>query len=139
MKKEWNKDMVDDTLLNEVYEEGRERIYLSINIVNIPKIDKYKEELFALDEYLPNLLRSFIGLDYYRVLNNSDNLDKIMEQMGDTRFFTREEDVVEFINWVDEHPDFKELLNEDKVKELGDDLESLEKDYEKYLKVLKNG
>ena len=131
--------MVDDTLLNEVYEEGRERIYLSINIVNIPKIDKYKEELFALDEYLPNLLRSFIGLDYYRALNNSDNLDKIMEQMGDTRFFTREEDVVEFINWVDEHPDFKELLNEDKVKELGDDLESLEKDYEKYLKVLKNG
>ena len=131
--------MADNTLLNEVYEEGRERIYLSINIVNIPKIDEYKEELFALDEYLPNLLRGFIGLDYYRVLNNSDNLDKIMEQMGDTRFFTREEDVVEFINWIDEHPDFKELLNEDKVKELGDDLESLEKDYEKYLKVLKNG
>ena len=121
--------------LDDVYNKAKEDLYYKFNIVNIKKAQSREEELFSLGEYLPNLLRSFLSLDYYTHMEERGVLDDVLTEMAKTRKQGREADVIEYINWIDSHKDFKDLLNEDKVKKLGDGLEELEKEYQLLLAV----
>ena len=123
-------------ILDDFYNREKERIYYSINVVNIKKAQSREEELFQLNEYLPNLLRSFLSTNYYTVMEENGVLDKVMLKMRDTRKQSREADVIEYINWIDSHKQFQDLLNEKKVKELDDQLEELEKEYNKLKKLI---
>ena len=122
--------------LDDFYNQEKERIYYSINVVNIKKAQNREEELFQLNEYLPNLLRGFLSINYYSVMEENGVLDKVMLKMRDTRKQGREADVIEYINWIDSHKQFQDLLNEKKVKDLGDQLEELEKEYTEMKKII---
>lgn len=123
--------------LDEYYNDSKETLYYKYNIVNISKAQERESELFNLNEYLPNLLRGFLSIDYYTRMEEANMIDDVLKKMGETRKYTREESVIEFINWIDTHKTFNDLLNEDKVKELGDDLEALEKEYNELKKKIK--
>jgi hypothetical protein len=123
--------------LDDFYERRKEELYLGTNVVNIKKAQNRQEELFSLNEYLPNLLRGFLDINYYSRMEEAGVIDKVMEQMAKTRKQGREADVIEFINWIDTHKDFNDLLNEKKVKNLGDKLEELEKEYNALKKQIK--
>lgn len=124
-------------LLTEIYNDAKEEIYLGTNIVNIKKAQSRQEELFELGEYLPNLLRSFLDLSYYTKMRELGVIDKVLEQMAKTRKQGREADVIEFINWIDTHKDFNDLINEDKVNKIADQIEQLEKEYNEMIKLIK--
>ena len=130
VSKEEQKKFLDD-----VYNKAKEDLYYKFNIVEIKKAQSREEELFSLGEYLPNLLRSFLSLDYYTRMEEMGVLDDVLTEMAKTRKQGREADVIEYINWIDSHKDFKDLLNEDKMKKLGDGLEELEKEYQLLLEV----
>jgi hypothetical protein len=83
--------------------------------------------LFGLGEYLPNLLRSFISNDYYTRMEELGVWDEIVKKILKTKHYSREEDIVEFIDWIDTHKEFEDLINRDEVKELYDEIEKLEK------------
>ena len=127
VNKKWQKEF-----LTEIYNNAKEEIYLGTNIVNIKKAQSRQEELFELGEYLPNLLRAFLDLSYYSKMRELG----VMEQMAKTRKQGREADVIEFINWIDAHKDFSDLINEDKVNKITGQLESLEKEYKEMLKLI---
>ena len=122
--------------LDELYNNKKEELYYKTNIVEIKKAQNREEELFNLGEYLPNLLRGFLSLDYYTRMREMGVIDNVLKEMAETRKQGREKDVIEYINWIDSHDDFKDLLNEKKVKELGDELEELEKEYNEMLKII---
>lgn len=122
--------------LEDFYERRKEELYLGTNVVNIKKAQDRQEDLFNLNEYLPNLLRGFLDINYYSKMEEAGVIDEVMEQMAKTRKQGREADVVEFINWIDSHKDFSDLLNEKKVKNLGDKLEELEKEYNELKKLI---
>ena len=122
--------------LDDFYNQEKERIYYSINVVNIKKAQSREEELFQSNEYLPNLLRGFLSINYYSIMEENGVLDKVMLKMRDTRKQGREADVIEYINWIDSHKQFQDLLNEKKVKDLGDLLEELEKEYTEMKKLI---
>ena len=124
-------------LLTEIYNDAKEEIYLGTNIVNIKKAQSRQEERFELGEYLPNLLRSFLDLSYYTKMRELGVIDKVLEQMAKTRKQGREADVIEFINWIDTHKDFNDLINEDKVNKIADQIEQLEKEYNEMIKLIK--
>ena len=131
VNKKWQKEF-----LTEIYNNAKEEIYLGTNIVNIKKAQSRQEELFELGEYLPNLLRAFLDLSYYSKMRELGVMDKVTEQMAKTRKQGREADVIEFINWIDAHKDFSDLINEDKVNKITGQLESLEKEYKEMLKLI---
>lgn len=114
-------------ILDEFYIKQKEKIYIQHNVVNIKQVEKQQEELFQLDEYLPNLLRSNLPYSYHKQLESSEKNEDIIKQMYKSKRFTDEEETIEFINWVDKHNQFKDLINEKEVKKLGDELEKLEK------------
>ena len=64
-------------LLTEIYEDLKEEIYGSELIVDVGNVKKRKDELLSLDEYLPNLLRPYLGMDYSSKLMDSPNKDYI--------------------------------------------------------------
>ena len=124
--------------VQQLYEDEKERIYYSHNVVNIKKAQNREEELFSLKEYLPNLLRSFLSIDYYTRMEEYGVIDEVLEKTGETRKYTREESVIEYINWIDTHKEFHDLLNEKEVKEIGDLVEELEKEIEALKKIIKS-
>ena len=131
-----NKIMVlKKNFLEDEYNNLKEQIYLSTNIVNIKKALAREEELFSLGEYLPNLLREILHPNYYSRMEQMGVLDEVLDTMAQTRKQGREADTIEFINWIDTHKDFEELLNEENVIKLADKIEPLEMEYE----ALKNG
>ena len=121
--------------LDEFYIKQKERIYRKYHVVNIKNIEKHQEELFQLDEYLPNLIRSNLHYSYRKQIESSEKRDIIVKQMYNSRRFSDEEETVEFINWVEEHEQFKDFINEKEVKKLGDELEELEKYINKLQKI----
>ena len=124
-------------ILDEWYNRKKEEVYYkNMDVVEIEKARNREEELFSLGEYLPNLLRGFLSLDYYTNMRERGVIDTVLKEMGETRKQGIEEDVIEFINWIDSHKDFKDLLNEEKVKELDGELEVLEKEYNKFKKII---
>ena len=126
-------------ILDEWYTRKKEEVYYkNMDVVEIEKARNREEELFSLGEYLPNLLRGFLSLDYYTNMRERSVIDKVLSEMAKTRKQGIEEDVIEFINWIDSHKDFKDLLNEEKVKDLGGELEVLEKEYNKFKKIIDN-
>ena len=121
--------------LNELYDELREQTCYKYSIVNVGKVKSYADELSALEEYLPNLMPSFI-IQNYTSLNEKGVWDDIVKKTGETRHYTMEECVYEFVDWVDEHPQFKEVLDKESLKELEKELGVLEKELERSLKCL---
>lgn len=113
-------------LVEELYESLREKIFYKYNIVNRDKLKSYEEELVNLHDYLPNLISGSVIMSY-TVLTELGVWDDIVEKSGKTRHYSREDNVVEFIEWIDAHKEFEELINRDEVKKLYDDVEQLEK------------
>ena len=124
-------------LLDNLYDNIKEKIYLNENILNVSEINKRSIELIGLDEYIPNLLRPYLGLTYYTNLEKKENYQSIIKEMNKTRKQSIEDDVIEFINWIDTHKEYHTFLNEEKVKIIGDNLEDLEKEFNDYYKILK--
>ena len=114
-------------LVEDLYVRLREKICYKYMIVNITKLKSREEELFSIGEYLPNLLRSFISNDYYTRMEELGVWDEIVKKILKTKHYSREEDIVEFIDWIDTHKEFEDLINRDEVKELYDEIEKLEK------------
>ena len=121
-------------LVKELYDNERESLYYKYNVVNVKEVQSHQEELFQLKTYLPNLLRKVLSIEYYSRMGEYGVLDSVMETISKTRKQGREDDTVEFINWIDSHIEFYSLLNEKQVKKLGDDLENLEKLYKNSIK-----
>jgi len=114
-------------LVEDLYVRLREKICYKYTVVNITKLKSREDELFGLGEYLPNLLRSFISNDYYTRMEELGVWDEIVKKILKTKRYSREEDIVEFIDWIDTHKEFEDLINRDEVKELYDEIEKLEK------------
>ena len=112
--------------MEKINEEVRENIYLSYCIINIPEAKNLEEELFSRGIYLPNLLRGVLSRNYFQRLDELGVFEDILPELSKSHFFGREESIVEFINWVDEHPEYDVLLDEVELKKLGDELEEFE-------------
>ena len=122
--------------INRLYDNEKERIYYQYNVVNIKKVQSREDDLINLKEYLPNLLRSFITTEYYTRMEEYGVIDKVLKKMRKTRGQSREDNVIEYINWIDSHKEFNDLLNEKQVKKLGDSLEELEKEVKELKKII---
>lgn len=120
-------------LLKEIYDETRENIYLSECIVNPDKILERKDELINLKDYIPNLIRVYLGVKYQESISDNDEVQKLIYSK---RKNTREEQVIDCINWVDAHKKFNDLLDEENINKIGNLLEDLEKDYNTFFKKL---
>ena len=93
--KEYERKLLDDLYCND-----KEKIYLGVNIIDIKKVKNRQEELFDLGDYLPNLLRGFLDISYYTHINELPVAEDIFKEISKTRGQSRELDVVEFINWI---------------------------------------
>ena len=113
MKREKNND----------YELLRERLCFKANILYVGRTIQNKDKLFNLHEYLPNLLRMHINEDYYITMLEYGTIENVLEEMIKTKNYSIEENIKEFIDWIDKHDEFNNLLN---VKE-----------YDKLVKQLK--
>lgn len=123
--------------MHEFYIKQKEKLYIQHNVVNIKQVEKHKNELFQLNEYLPNLIRSRFPYDYGKHIESSEKKENIIKQMYKSKRFTDEEETIEFINWVDKHEQFKDLINEKEVKKLEKELEELEKYEKQTLEIIK--
>ena len=124
-------------LVEELYDELREKTCLKYLIVDIKKVKSRQEELFQLKEYLPNLIRGFLD-GYYKRMEEYGVLDDIGEHMVRhyTKMYTRREEVVEFIIWIDNHREFEDLINEEMLEKLEKELEELETRFRQTLDCL---
>lgn len=113
-------------LVEELYVSLREEVFYKYKIVNRSKLKSYEEELVNLHDYLPNLISGSVIMDY-KVLTELGVWDEIVKKSGETRHYSREDNVVEFIDWIDAHKEFEELINRTEVKKLYDEIEQLEK------------
>ncbi len=126
----------ENDLLKQMVEDKKTELYYKISIIDFKELRKHEDELVECGEYVPNLLRSFINLDYYSHCSDLGVLDNVLESMAKTRKQGREADVVETINWVDAHKQYSSILNESNIKKLGDEIEALEKEYNEFKKLL---
>lgn len=126
----------ENDLLKQMVEDKKTELYYKISIIDFKELRKHEDELVKCGEYVPNLLRSFINLDYYSHCSELGVLDSVLESMAKTRKQGREADVVETINWVDAHKQYSSILNEANIKKLGDEIEALEKEYNEFKKLL---
>jgi len=122
------------SMLTEIYDEMEEEIYLKYNIVNIDNVKKRQEDLFALNDYLPLLIRSFCD-GYFTRMEKNDVLNEVFEKMRKVgKYQSRKSSVNEFIDWIGEHKEFEELLNENNLKKMQKELSDLDKDFEKIMR-----
>lgn len=121
--------------INELHNRVREEVCYKYNIVNISKVKKYEDELSNLEEYLPVLMPSFIMQDYKR-LEEKGLWDDIVKKTGETRKYSYEECIYEFVDWIDNHQEFKEILNKKELEKLEKNLNDLGETFEKTLKCL---
>jgi hypothetical protein len=121
--------------INELYARVREEVCYRYNIVNVSKARKHQEELSNLEEYLPILMPSFI-MQEYSSLNEKGLWDDIVKRTGETRKYSHEECIYEFVDWIDNHQEFEELLNRNELKNLERKLNDLEKTFDKTFKCL---
>ena len=63
-------------------------------------------------------------------------IDDFLMEMAKTRKQGIEADTIEFVNWINEHDEFSDLLNEKELKKLDDELNELEKWYEHVLNII---
>ena len=108
---------------SDLKKELLERTYLKYNIVNINEVYDCEKELVESNIYLPNLLRQFISNDYYIHVTDSEVYDKLNE----TRSFTRQESVEEFVKWIEDNRDYNQLLDEPNLNMLYQELERFKK------------
>ena len=128
----------NNQLLDELIKNQREEIYYNTNIINFKELRKYETDLINSGEYLPNLIRGFIGLDYYSKCDELGVIETVLSRMSKTRKQGREADVVETINWIDQHQEYESILDEKNIKELGDKLEKLENKYKELQNIILN-
>lgn len=122
------------SMLTEIYDEMEEEIYLKYNIVNIDNVKKRQEDLFALNDYLPLLIRSFCD-GYFTRMEKNDVLNEVFEKMRKVgKYQSRKSSVNEFIDWIGEHKEFEELLKENNLKKMQKELSDLDKDFEKIMR-----
>ena len=122
------------SMLTEIYDEMKEEIYLKYNIVNIDNVKKRQEDLFALNDYLPLLIRSFCD-GYFTRMEKNDVLNEVFEKMRKVgKYQSRKSSVNEFIDWIGEHKEFEELLKENNLKKMQKELSDLDKDFEKIMR-----
>jgi len=103
---------------SDLKEELIENLYLKTNIINIDEVYKLEKEFVSSNIYLPNLIRYFISNDYYSNVTSQEVVDKLVE----TRRYTRQENVEEFIEWIKKNPQYDQLLNNDELKKLNQHL-----------------
>ena len=123
--------------LDEMFVELKDKIYSEICLIDMDNFNEMRLDLLNLNEYIPNLLRKFLGLEYYSYLDEKDDVESIFKLILENRKQSNEEDVIELINWVDSHKEFSDLLDEEKVVNLGNRIEFLESEYELYYEILK--
>ena len=105
-------------LNNKIYNETKEEIYLKYNIVDINNVKKRKEELFQLNDYLPLLIRDYLE-GYFTRMENEGVIDEIFEKMRQIgKHKSREDSVKEFIEWIEKHKEFDDLLNKNTFKKI---------------------
>lgn len=123
-------------IVTEIYEDMREEIYLKYNIVNIDKVKKRQEDLFALNDYLPLLIRTFCD-GYFTRMEKNGVIDKVFEKMRKVgKHKSREFSVNEFIDWIGKHDEFEDLLNRRELKKLYDEIDKLEEEKQQTIKIL---
>ena len=107
-------------------DELKENIYLNHCIINIDEVKKIEDELLEEEIYLPALLRGMISKKYLQRIKEKGLYEEILPDLVKAYKYTREDSCIEFINWIDTHKKYKNLLNEKELKVLGDELEELE-------------
>ena len=117
--------MVNKKLFEKFRIMERENIYLKHNILDLNKVKEFENDLINLDEYLPFLIRNSISIDYYHNIRVLDFYDNILVEIFNSRDFSIEEQVLELLEWVNSHNDFKSLIVGDELLSLSNDLESL--------------
>lgn len=122
--KEEHKKFLDDA-----YRKKRELLHYRFNVVNIKRAQEREDELFRLGEYLPNLLRGFLSLNYYARMEEMGVIDDVLWKMGKTRKQGMEADTIEYVEWISEHDEFVDLINEKELKMLDEGLKELENEF----------
>ena len=122
--KEEHKKFLDDA-----YRKKRELLHYRFNVVNIKRAQEREDELFRLGEYLPNLLRGFLSLNYYARMEEMGVIDDVLRKMGKTRKQGMEADTIEYVEWISEHDEFVDLINEKELKMLDEGLKELENEF----------
>lgn len=119
--------MVNKKLFEKFRIMERENIYLEHkhNILDLNKVKEFEDDLINIGEYLPFLIRNSISIDYYHNIRVLDFYDNILLEIFNSRDFSIEEQVLELLEWVNNHNDFKSLIVEEELLSLSNDLESL--------------
>ena len=116
---------MSNTFIKDIYENEKEKIYFSYNIIDYNTFHKYEEELIQLNNYLPNIIRQNLNYDYYKFIINTGAWSKILTQINSTRNYSMEESVEELLDWIKKYPQFKNIINDDELNKLNKDLKQL--------------
>ena len=122
-------------LVEELYAKLREDVFYKYSVLNYNKIETYEKELVNLHEYLPNIISGYVVMDY-KILNELGVWEDIVKQIGKARHYSREDDIVEFIDWIDKHDEFEDLIKRNEVKKLYDEIDKLENEKLNTIKIL---
>ena len=82
--------------------------------INFDEIKKRKNELITFPGYIPVLIDMCLpDMERYRFLKDNKLYEQVGNELLRCRRYTHEQNLLEVKKWVDQNPQFKDLLIED--------------------------
>ena len=121
-----------ESLITMKYREEMEDIYHRHSLINTDVLSGIEQELYDKELYLPVYVRRFLENNYYFSPLFTEYKDKILK----SRRYNSSEQVKELLEWLKQHNEYSNLLNEKVYKNLQSELSVLENEYKEALSLI---
>ena len=120
------------------YEESNQCLY-DYNLLNLQELYKINKDLYEKEEYIPVYIDLYSHIDYIHTLKEKGLYEKYSTQIQKARQYTLNEIITEFIQWINQHPEYKKLFNKKNYALQQEELQKIKKEYVKISEEILNG
>ena len=119
-------DIVLEGLLDQEYDD----IYSKYSLVNFNRLNEVEDELINSKEYLPFQIRRYLKTDYLKYLQSNNGKQEVIDKIVDGKFQPVMFYVEEYIDWVNKHKEYKDLLDTEEYNQFIKETDEIRKEYE---------
>ena len=113
--------------MDEIIESIRQNIYDSSNLIDGQEFKNQRVLLEQSKELLPYHIRQLVGYEYPHNLEKAGLLNETLKLIMDNKYNTPEDQFNELMTWIDKHPEFQKLINEEEKERIEKNIRKLEK------------
>lgn len=117
--------------IEDILEEDKNNTIMETLIVDVKRLLTVEDELLSKFDYLPVMICMYMSKSYiqYHKLNNT--YKDLEDKINQSRRYTAQQILDEFINWINTHREYNYLLNKTEYNKLQKTLKEKEKEYNK--------